>query len=232
MRVLVTRPEPGAAQTAARLEALGHKPVVAPLSQVAPVAVAALPDAANFDAVALTSANALKHAAPPLLSAISQLPCFTVGDRTAEAAREAGFAYVRSAGGDVNDLASLVCARLKAGSHVLYLTGERRRPVLEEKLMDAGFSVTPLETYRIEAVSYATAERDKLIAGPALDAVLVYSRYGAELLSDFLGDGQNLRVLCMSRQVAEGLSHSLRKSAEIASAPNENALLALLGRAP
>lgn len=231
MRVLVTRPEPGAAQTAARLEALGHEAVVVPLSEVEPVK-APVPDVAGFDAVAVTSANAVGSASPELLGAIAPLRCFAVGDRTAGAARAAGFENVRSAGGDVDDLAALIGSELSAGGHVLYITGERRRPVLEKRLSNAGFSVTPLETYRIAAVPMDAAAREKLTSSGPIDAVLVYSCFGAELLAGFLGDREDMRILCMSRQVAEGLSHSLRKSAEIASAANEDALVALLGRAP
>ncbi|MBO6902977.1 MAG: uroporphyrinogen-III synthase [Rhizobiaceae bacterium] len=231
MRVLVTRPEPVAAQTAERLEVMGHEAVVVPLSKVEPVE-AAVPSVTDFDAVAATSANAVRSASPELLEAVSSLRCFAVGDRTAGAARIAGFESVRSAGGDVYDLAALIGSELKTGGRVLYLCGERRRPVLEEILADTRLSVTPLETYRIAAVTYDAIELERLFATGPIDAVLVYSRYGAELLSGFLGDREGMRILCMSRQVAEGLSHSLRKSAEIASATTEDGLIALLGRAP
>lgn len=228
--MLVTRPEPGAAKTAARLHKMGHEAVVAPLSRVVAVEGATKPVGA-FDAVAVTSANALISASSPLLEVIRTLPCFAVGERTAEAAKDAGFEDVGSAGGDVHDLAAMITTRLSRDAEVLYLCGTRRRPVLEDALRDAGFGVTPVETYGIEPVRYGAAERNKLIAGAPLDAMLVYSRFSAELLSDFLGDRGDLRVLCMSRHVADGLSHSLRKSAEIASAPTEDSLLALLSRA-
>ncbi|GAB5506072.1 MAG: uroporphyrinogen-III synthase [Rhizobiaceae bacterium] len=230
MRVLVTRPEPGAAKTAARLRMIGHEAVVAPLSRVVAVEGATMP-AGAFDAVAVTSANALISASSPLLDAITPLPCFAVGDRTAEAAKDAGFADVGSAGGDVHDLVAMITGRLSGGAEVLYLCGTRRRPVLEDALKDAGFGVTPVETYGIEAVRYEATERNRLIAGAPLDAALVFSRFGAELLSDFLGGQGAPRVICMSRHVADGLSHSLRMSAEIASTPTEDALLALLSRA-
>ena len=59
--VLILRPEPGAGRTAERARKLGLVPVVAPL-----FAIRALPwtppDAAGFDAVMLTSANAAREA--------------------------------------------------------------------------------------------------------------------------------------------------------------------------
>ena len=61
-RVLVTRPEPGASQTARRLEALGFAAVLLPLSATHALYVdrASIPD--GVGAVAVTSANAIRHA--------------------------------------------------------------------------------------------------------------------------------------------------------------------------
>jgi len=83
-RVLITRPEPGAVQTAKRLRALGWKPVCLPLTEISPLP-AELPAGCKFDAVAIPSANAIRHARPALLRALAGLPVFAVGQRTAEA---------------------------------------------------------------------------------------------------------------------------------------------------
>ena len=60
MRVLVTRPEPGASRTAARLSALGHEAVVVPLFAARRLAWE-MPEA--FGAVAFTSANGVRFGA-------------------------------------------------------------------------------------------------------------------------------------------------------------------------
>jgi len=57
-------------------------------------------------ALAFTSRNGV--AAFAALSDDRSLPVFTVGDATAEAARTAGFAAVRSAAGALEDLARLL----------------------------------------------------------------------------------------------------------------------------
>ena len=104
-RVWVTRAEPGASRTADRLTALGFEPVVAPLVAIQPIPQAA-PDLTGFAALAFTSGNGV--AAFAALTPDRSRPVFTVGDATAETARAAGFAPVRSAGGDLDRLAALL----------------------------------------------------------------------------------------------------------------------------
>ena len=59
VRLLVTRPEPDASETAARLRALDIDAVVSPLLQ-ARMLTTTLPPAPGFAALAITSANALR----------------------------------------------------------------------------------------------------------------------------------------------------------------------------
>ena len=58
LRVLVTRPQPGADRTAARLQEAGFEPIVLPLSEI--VAVAPALPASLPGAVAISSANAVR----------------------------------------------------------------------------------------------------------------------------------------------------------------------------
>ena len=62
MRVLVTRPEPGASRTAVKLRAMGFEPVLLPLSETKPLAIPRDPIPESAVAVAITSANAIRHA--------------------------------------------------------------------------------------------------------------------------------------------------------------------------
>ena len=97
-RILLLRPEPGASQSAERARAMGLEPVVAPLFSILSAAWDA-PAAGDFDAVLLTSANAARHGGTRLAH-YTHLPCFAVGEATAEAARAAGFAEVHTGPGD------------------------------------------------------------------------------------------------------------------------------------
>src|SRR3546814_20848677 len=75
--LLFLRPEPGASMTAGRATALGLQPVCYPLFQVRPCGWDA-PDPAEFDAIMLTSANALLHGGPQL-DRFKHLPAFCGG---------------------------------------------------------------------------------------------------------------------------------------------------------
>jgi uroporphyrinogen-III synthase len=105
VKLLILRPEPGASETAGRARDMGLEPVVAPLFAVRPVGGPPVP-AGRFDAVLLTSANGARHA-PPGLTA---LPCFAVGERTASAARAAGFLDVRTGPSDGAAAAALMAS--------------------------------------------------------------------------------------------------------------------------
>ena len=94
-RVLVLRPEPGASSTAALATELGLEPVLAPIAGVEP-ALWDVPDPAQFDALLVGSANAVRHGGVGL-AALRELPALAVGEATAARLREAGFT-VRATG--------------------------------------------------------------------------------------------------------------------------------------
>ncbi|MBO6717303.1 MAG: uroporphyrinogen-III synthase [Rhizobiaceae bacterium] len=233
MRVLVTRPEPGATATAARLRERGHEPVALPLSRTVAIDDVALPDG-DFDAVVVTSANALRHAPTEFGERFGDLRLFAVGDRTADVARQAGVEHVESANGDVRDLASLVTRKLPAGSRLLYLCGRRRRPELEAALRERGFTAVPLETYATEQVDRSPEQLAVTIGEGPIDAVLLYSPFAAELLNGIAGEPSvtaqfaTVRLLCMSWQITDRLGPELRARAEIAAQADEESLFALL----
>ena len=153
MRLLVTRPEPDGARTAQALRARGHAVVLAPLLRTENVDFV-LPEQA-FSAVVLTSANAARAIADhPGRAQLTALTAFTVGRRTAEAARALGFRDVRSADGDKGDLVDLLRAdfvrtdllRMESGDRapLLYLAGEDRAG----DLAGAGLPVHTAVVYR------------------------------------------------------------------------------------
>jgi uroporphyrinogen-III synthase len=89
MKLIIIRPQPGADATAKRATALGIKTTVAPLFDLRPVEWA-LPEIANYDALMITSANALT-CGDPALQQLRNLPVLAVGKATAEHAKRSGF---------------------------------------------------------------------------------------------------------------------------------------------
>lgn len=118
-RVVVLRPEPGNARTAADLAALGVEGVRLPLFAVVPI-VWMPPDPARYDALLLTSANAPRHAGPGL-AALAHLPVVAVGAETAAAAHECGLRVALTGGEGVD--AALALAKATGFARLLHLAG-------------------------------------------------------------------------------------------------------------
>ena len=231
MRVVVTRPQADSERTAVALEALGHEVLVAPLMRIEPVAVDL---AGTWSAIVITSANALQ-AVPATADGVKPLPVFAVGDRSAEAARRAGFAEVSSANGDIKGLLRLVAARaVGAKAPLLYLAGEDRAGDLVAQLAARGIEAEMKVVYRIVAEVFPPVLAAALESGD-VDAVLHFSRRSAELFvegarsSGVAGPAEDVRHLCLSSQVAEPLAGASRIA--VAARPEEAGLIALL-RAP
>jgi len=228
MRLLVTRPEADAARTAEALRARGHEVLAAPLLRVESI------DAdfgERFDAVLMTSANAARViASHPRAAELIRLPVFTVGDRSAEVARAAGFARVESADGALADLVRLVASRCPRGARLIYLAGEDRAGDPGGELGAQGFVVETAAVYRAVAVEELPPE----IVRVPRDGVLHYSRRSAATLlrlaepAGALGAILGLAHYCLSDDVAAPLRHAGATRIAVAAAPTESALWALL----
>src|SRR5688572_21141886 len=147
MRILVTRPKPDGERTAALLRARRHDVMLAPLLRME--VIAAEFDGGPWDALALTSANAVRAVAGhPRLRTLLAIPAFAVGRRTAEAARALGFANVESADGAASDLARLVTEHHSGRARLLHLAGEERAADLAGALADTQIEVRTKVVYR------------------------------------------------------------------------------------
>ena len=146
--VLITRPEDDAQLFAEEVRSLGFTPVFEPLLTILPLPAPPLPTKAP-QAVLFTSANGVRV----FVNAYGRLDCpaFAVGDATAQAAQQAGFALIQSAGGDADALAALVQDELEPSAGLLiHAAGESTAGSLKSVLSNAGFSVTRLPLYRAE----------------------------------------------------------------------------------
>ena len=243
MRLLVTRPQPDASRTAEALRARGHDVLVAPLLRIEPVAGAAIPPG-PFDAMALTSANAVANlACRPDAAALTALPLFAVGPRTAQAAQAAGFADVVAAAGDGASLAVLIAARLPSGARLLYPAAEQRAVDLAAALAPHGIAVETVAVYRAVPATAFPPEAKAALERGTVDGVLHYSRRSAmaylrcsrnlaRVLSpgNHVSNDPSLRPIhfCLSAQVADILAAE-RFHAVVAARPEEAALFDCIG---
>ncbi|TIL72073.1 MAG: uroporphyrinogen-III synthase [Mesorhizobium sp.] len=236
-RVLVTRPEPGASRTAQRLEDLGFKPILLPLTET--VALPVDPDrvAANAAAVAVTSANAVRHAPKEISAALAGLPCHAVGRRTAQAARAAGVLSVSQGPGDAEALADALAGDY-AGQTIVYLCGRVRYSGFEQRLQSAGVQVRAVETYDTVALDYSDGAVLARLSGLPVEAVLLYSAKAATALQALAGRPA-LRELfkktcffALSGRIAAALETVASEQLRVAPEPSEEALLELLRTSP
>lgn len=235
MRLLLTRPEPAATETRARLEASGHTVMQAPLLHFAPAEPLPNPEG-PFQAVLATSGNAVRAiAASPLSQRLTGLPLLAVGARTADIARAHGFDAVAAAGTG-QALARLAKERLKAdGPAVLVLEPRDRACDLAGDLKDAGFRVERAIVYAMEKVGALPLQVSEAFGRGGLDGVLLYSRRTAEAFADGWRavvpdqhrDAARPVLYCLSPAVAAEV-RSLGMPVETAPEPTEDALFGLL----
>ncbi|MFK3889459.1 uroporphyrinogen-III synthase [Sphingomonas sp. NPDC079357] len=158
---LVLRPEPGNARTCAALAAVGIDPVSVPLFAAVPVGWSP-PDPADYDALLLTSAQAVRLAGDGLAQ-LAGLPVVAVGAATAAAARAAGIDVVMVGNGD----AAAAVARAQTFPRLLHLAGR-------EHVAQPG--VATLIVYASEALPVASSALAAAVDG----VVMLHSARAAQ----------------------------------------------------
>ncbi len=222
-RVAVTRAQPEAARTAARIRARGAAAIVAPLLTIVPCGYDTNTEGAQ--ALIFTSSNGVR-AFPDARGARDRI-VLTVGDATAVAARAAGFADVRSADGDVQSLAALAKRELDpAKGKLIHIAGDHVAGDLGGDLRAAGFVVER----RLAYASVAALTLPEALLGP-LDIVLFHSARAAEtFLKLGAPNAAQLTAGCMSAAIAAVAAQAPWNKIVTASRPREDNLLdAVLG---
>ena len=227
--LLVTRPIDRAQGTARRLRRAGFSAIVAPALVVEPLDRPPPDGWRHCPAVIATSPRAFLG---PVPAALRGRPLFAVGERTAAAARRAGYATVATGPADGRALADHLLAAAPAGP-LLYLAGHDRSPALERRLAEAGRAVLVWERYRTTPQPAMPAHARAALAAGRIDGVLFYSARTAAAFRAWL-DGGLARALARVR--AWGLSdrtlapvRDLPWAARLAAPrPRENALLRAL----
>ena len=243
MTILVTRPQPDNETTGASLRARGFDVLLAPMLHFEPMALLEDEDA-DYAAIIVTSANALRAIEAQLSGhRWLKLPLFTVGDRTAAAARRAGFSKIISAAGDSQDLRELILAKARGKKRefgrgpLLYLAGADLSRDLGGELGEHGLTVVTRTTYRMVASSDLPPEALEAIAANQVQAVLHYSARSARVFVDAVrAAGVEISALavpqcCISANVATVLREAGASRVALASSPDENSLFVAVDRA-
>lgn len=231
--VLITRPEPDASATAARLAAMGFAPLTAPLLTVEPIAF----DIATGPAQGLvfTSARGVERWAA--MGGRTDLPAWAVGTRSARAARDAGFETVHAGDGDGASLADLMRREIDPEhGPLIWPCGADRSVELGEALAPAGIAIDRREAYRTRMVEDLPAETIAALRAGSVAWVLFYSLRTARAFAELaarhrLRDSvREIAAGCLSPRIRDGLGALAFADIRIPPAPSEEALLALLAQ--
>ena len=210
--IAVLRPEPGNRITAAAIEGRGRTAIRLPLFETRPLAWD-VPDPGDFDALILTSANAVRLAGEGM-SSLRGLPVHAVGEATASAARRAHFDVVAVGGAGA---AALVSQAEAAGvRRALHLAGQ-------ERTLHAGSIVAAvLPVYASEILPISAAD----VAALAGCVALVQSARAGARLAELVPDRGTVRLAAVSEAAAAGAGPGWAVTA-FAARPETEALLDL-----
>lgn len=174
------RPEPGNRVTASAIEAAGRKAIRLPLFEARALDWE-LPDAADYDALILTSANAVRHGGAGLARRLA-LPVYAVGEATAAAARRAGFAIALT--GDSGSEALLARAKAAGVRRALHLAGRER------SIEPGGIVAQVCTVYASEPLPVGAADAARLRGSVAL----VQSARAGARLAEIVGIGDRAGI--------------------------------------
>ncbi|MBL4907170.1 MAG: uroporphyrinogen-III synthase [Sneathiella sp.] len=232
MKLLITRPVESSEKLARRLASMGHDVVLCPLLHIEFREAGPLP-LNGVQAFIVTSANGIEGLIKR--TGNRDLPLYAVGEKTAEAAKEAGFKNVLSADGDVDTLTALITkSAVKSDGDLLHVGGARLAGDLKVKLEHSGFS------YRREILYDAVDETDfqkdaiRALEDETLDGVVLFSPHTAKIFATIIehkGLSPHLKGVtawCLSNNVAVEIADLPFKESFIAPSPTEASLLGQL----
>jgi uroporphyrinogen-III synthase len=214
-RLFVFRPEPAALQTVRTAQGLGLDAVSIPLFELQAIDWT-VPDATDFDAMLLTSANTVRMAGEGL-AALRALPVHAVGGGTAVAARVAGLGVATVGNGGVDEL----LAGIPSEARLLHLCGEDRR-----EPQSSVRSITSVAVYR--ANEKADVPGLQALVG---QTAVVHSPRAARRLAELVSSDarSTIRLAAISKTAAEAAGDGWQEL-RTAPVPRDTELLALAAR--
>ncbi len=186
--IAVLRPEPANRVTAAAIEARGRRAIRLPLFEARPMAWTP-PDPADFDALIITSTNALRHGGAGL-KRLLPLPLYAVGQASAEAGRRMGF-HVAGTGGAGS--AELLALAERAGiRRALHLAGRERT------IAPGGIVASIVTVYASDPVAVSPEQAARLKGSIAL----VQSARAGARLAELVADRGAIAIAAISPAAA------------------------------
>ncbi|MEO1554651.1 MAG: uroporphyrinogen-III synthase [Pseudomonadota bacterium] len=227
--VIITRAEPGAGETATRLEALGLHVIQAPMLSLNVRTDVPLEPVQNFAGLVFTSANGVRVFAKREKD--RSLTAWCVGPATAEAARLAGFSNVRESAGNAEDLAKFIADHSTPTEQpLLHVANTAATGTLQSVLQSFGFSVRFAGLYDMQPSVQLPDRVQTLIQAQAPAILLIHSNKGATAIANLLSEQncENLIAVGISDQALTPLNTLNLCAVHFAEVPNEDGLIAAL----
>ncbi|WP_417803418.1 uroporphyrinogen-III synthase [Thalassospira lucentensis] len=231
--VLNTRPETDSADLEAILTQRGYQVMSAPMLQIEFPDQATVFDPAPYQALIFTSANGVRAFAR--LSDDRARPVLCVGDATARLAAQIGFDQIKSANGDINDLADLIRDQIDPEKGPLFHPAARKTAGdLGQILADGGYKIDRQTVYTAHASTSLAEQTANAIAAHHIDAVLFFSPRTAETFVKLIksakleGELCNTRAICLSPAVQLQIADLKWQRTHVASKPTQEYLLSIL----
>ena len=232
MHLLLTRATEDAARTQASLVEAGHQVSESPVIAIA--ATGAVGPSGVVDALLATSGHAFSTLVGwPTAEARRLIPLLLVGRRTAEMARAHGFIGRGVVAANAKDLVATIPHAVPNPARLVYLAGRDRKPDLENALALLGRTPEVVETYEARPAETLEPTVVEALRARRIEGALHFSRRSATLFINVSRrddiDVGRLAHFCLSEDVAIPLREAGCENVIVADAPNESALLGLLG---
>lgn len=230
--IIVTRAEPGASETAARLEVEGWQAVKSPALIIQSLPAPPAENLPVHSDLIFTSVNGVTAYSSAYTA--RDYAAWCVGRSTAAAARDAGFQTIYDADGNAADLAKMITVSSGgADRRWLHVANAAAAGDLVSTLCRAGRSASFLALYETKPSDALSLEAHDALAASAPCIVLIHSAKGAASFarlapSDALHAAM---VVAISEAAIAPLSGTHAPAIFCAERPNEDALIDAVRRA-
>lgn len=228
-KILITRPKEDAEILAGEIEALGFETLIEPMLVIKHVEVD-LPDLSPFDGFIFTSSNGVRSFSS--LSDVRDQPVFTVGEKTAYEAIQAGFSNVQSSGRDVTALVEFL--KTQKGMYAHFRGQDITKSLVGELSDFQEMEIKEFITYRAEKVTEISPNILKNIENNNVSNVLFYSKRTAKTFVQLIQNCEctsfvrSIKALCLADSMVECLSVLPWKEIQVAKHPDQGSMLELL----
>lgn len=230
--VIVTRAEPGASETFARVRDQGLRPILSPMLSLRALNAPA-PDLTGIYNLVFTSANGVRYfidAVGGITEQVTDMAAWCVGPATRAAAEEAGLQKIIAGDGNADDLASLILTTEDQTDGFLHVANDAAAGNLVATLKDAGRDARFLALYEtVPAQEFSDEAGDALRSGEGA-IVLVHSAKAAHAFAKLAGGlaADAWTLIAISEAAAAPLKPLGASRIIAADRPNEDALIAAL----